>query len=76
MNDLYRWQDVHNVNHEMQEVHYAVEQARLLQEAGLSRPSLLSRAVNALRNLLQARRARVRSRRSLERESYQSLKEC
>jgi len=40
----------------MQEIQREVEQARLLKEAGLSGESWLVHAVNALRNLLIARK--------------------
>ena len=54
-NNLYRWHDEYMVRYEMQEVDRAVEQARLLREAGLDSPGWLSRALNGLGNLLKAR---------------------
>jgi len=54
-NNLYGWHDEHMVRYEMHEVDRAVEQARLLREAGLVGPSWLSRAVHSLGNLLKAR---------------------
>lgn len=74
-NNLYHWHDEQMVKHEMQEVDHAIEQARLLKEAGRSSPSLLARAVKAMHNLLNARRARVRGHKSLEHESYSCLRE-
>ena len=77
MNHLYHWQNEEMVKHEMQEVNRAVEQARLLQEAGLSRPSLLTRLATSLRDLWKVRRSRGRTkdRRSFEPECYQPLEE-
>jgi hypothetical protein len=74
-NNLYHWHDEQMVKHEMQEFDHAVEQARLLKEAGLSSPSLLTRVAKALHNLLIARRARARGHKSLEHESYSCLRE-
>ena len=74
-NNLYHWHDEQMVRHEMGEVNRAVEQARLLREAGLSGPSLLTRAAKALGNLLKARGAKMKDTRSLEHESHQSIKE-
>ena len=65
-NNLYRWHDEHMVRYEMQEVDRAVEQARLLREAGLTGPGWLSRAVNGLANLLKARTKTFQKQRSLE----------
>ena len=68
--NLYHWHDEQMVKHEMQEVRRAAEQARLLKEAGLAGTSMLSRIANLLRNLLNARRKRVRDHRSLEHEAF------
>ena len=65
-NNLYGWHDEHMVRYEMQEVDRAVEQARLVREAGLSGPGWLSRAVNGLRNLLKARRKGLKEQRAME----------
>lgn len=51
-NNLYHWHDEQMVRLEMREVDRAVEQARLLKEAGLSGESWLARAAQALRSLL------------------------
>lgn len=59
MNDPYHWHAELMVKHEMQEVDRAVEQARLLREAGLSRRSLLARAIDILRSLLVARKKSI-----------------
>ena len=59
-NNLYSRHEEAVVRHEMREVDRAVEQARLLREAGLSGESLVVRAVNALRNLLHARKNALR----------------
>jgi hypothetical protein len=72
-NNLYNWHDEQMVRHEMREVDRAVEQARLLREAGLSGESWLARAANALRNLLKARRKGVREHQAIEVQSYQSV---
>ena len=69
MNNLYHWHDEQMVRHEMQEVNRAIAQARLLKEAGLDRPGLLARGVQALRNLLKMR-GRGQAQHSLEHESY------
>lgn len=74
MNDPYHWHAELMVKHEMAQVDQAVKQAHLLREAGLTRPSLLSRVVKALRSLLQARGEEVQGRRArrLEQESCQA----
>lgn len=69
-NNLYQWHAEQIVKHEMQEVNRGVEQARLLREAGLSSPSLLTRAVKALGNLLKARRQKRKETSTLEHQSY------
>jgi hypothetical protein len=55
-----------------QEALREAEQARLLREAGLSDANLLSRAAEALRNLLAARRERLQGHRSAEHQAYSS----
>ena len=70
MNNLYNWHDEQMVKHEMQEVNRAVEQARLLKDAGISQQSWLLRSVLALRNLLNTRRKVSKDRPSLEHQSY------
>ena len=73
MSNLYPGHDEWMVHHKMQEVNRAVEQARLLKEAGLSGTrllSLLARGAKSLRSLLKARNERVQDYRSLEDESY------
>jgi len=65
-NNLYHWHDEQMVQYEMHEVDRAVEQARLLQEAGLSGPSWLTRIMNGLGNLLKARSRGVQDRRPTE----------
>lgn len=69
-NNLYQWHAEQIVKHEMQEVNRGVEQARLLREAGLSGPSLLTRAVKALGNLLKARSQKRKETSTLEHQSY------
>jgi tetraacyldisaccharide-1-P 4'-kinase len=71
-NNLYSRHDEQMVRHEMREVDHAVEQARLLREAGLSGPSWLSRAAKVLRNLLEARSKRFQDHHSIEPQAYQS----
>ena len=70
MNNVYNWHDEQMVKHEMQEVNRAVEQARLLKDAGISQQSWLVRSVLALRNLLNARRKVSKELPSLEHQSY------
>jgi hypothetical protein len=65
-NNLYQWHDEQMVRYEMHEVDRAVEQARLLREAGLSGPSWLTRLMNGLSNLLKARRKGFQEHRSIE----------
>lgn len=65
-NDLYHRQSEHMVRYEMQEVDRAVEQARLLREAGLTGPSWLTRVVNGLSHLLKARRKGLQEQRSIQ----------
>ena len=70
MNNLYNWHDEQMVKHEMQEVNRAVEQARLLKDAGISQQSWLLRSVLALRNVLNARRKVFKDHHSLGHQSY------
>jgi hypothetical protein len=65
-NNLYHWHAEQMVRHEMSEVDRAVEQARLLREAGLTGPGWLTRGVNRLVNLLNARRKGLQEQRSIE----------
>ena len=71
-NNLYHWHAEHAVRYEMHEIDRAVEQARLLQEAGLSAqggPGWLMRVAHAVRglgNLLKAPRNGLQDRRSIE----------
>ena len=53
---LYHWHAEQMVQYEMHEIDRAVEQDRLLREAGLSRPDWLTRILDRLSNLLQERR--------------------
>ena len=55
-NDLYQWHAGKTVRYEMQEIDRAVEQARLLREAGLAGPGWLTRIVNRLGHMLNAPR--------------------
>jgi hypothetical protein len=59
-NNLYHWHDERMVGFEMQEINRAVEQDRLLKEAGLYGESWLVRAANALRKLLTTRKKGLR----------------
>jgi hypothetical protein len=65
-NNFYQWHDERMVAHEMQELNRAVEQDRLLKEAGLLGESWLARATNALRNLLVNRRESLQGHRTIE----------
>jgi hypothetical protein len=64
-NNLYQWHNEQMVRYEMQEVDRAVEQARLLREAGLSQPGWLTRALTGLSNLLKARSMGIQNRRPI-----------
>ena len=72
MNDLYHWHAERMVDLEMQEIRREIAQASLLREAGLSRRSLLSRAIDALRNLLLARKKSFQNHHSDTSQTYQS----
>jgi hypothetical protein len=65
-NNLHHWHAEHMVRYEMREIDRAVEQARLLREAGLSRTSWLTRVMNGLVNFLKARRKGAQDPRSIE----------
>ena len=68
-NNLYHWHAEHAVRYEMHEVDLAVEQARLLREAGEDDPGWLMHVVDAVRalgNLLIARRKDIQDRRPVE----------
>jgi len=69
-NNLYNWHDEHMVRHEMREVDRAVDQARLLREAGLVGENWLARAGRVLGNLLNARRKRLQNQRPIEPKAY------
>jgi hypothetical protein len=71
-NNFYQWHDERMVGFEMQEINRAVEQDRLLKEAGLYKQNLLLRAVEALRNLLITRKKPSQSQSSMEQRPYQS----
>lgn len=66
MNNLYQWHDERMVNYERQEVQRAVEQARLLREAGLSGNDGLLRAVKLLSGLFTATKERLQGKGSIE----------
>jgi len=61
---LYHWQSEQMVRHEMHEIDRAVEQARLLREAGLSQPDWLTRILNRLSHMLSTRRKGFREQSS------------
>ncbi|HEX5807767.1 MAG TPA: hypothetical protein VFY25_03820 [Anaerolineales bacterium] len=68
-NNLYHWHDEHMVRHEMHEIDRAVQQARLLREAGPGArggPGWLTRALRAVGNWLETARKGLRDRRSME----------
>jgi hypothetical protein len=65
-NNLYHGHNEQMVRYEMREVDRAVEQARLLREAGLSGPGWLTHLVHGLVNLLKVRRKGLRTQRSME----------
>jgi hypothetical protein len=69
-NNLYQWHDEQMVRHEMQEVNQAVAQDRLLREAGLATPNLLTRVAKALEKLLPSRRERKKLDRYVEQQPY------
>ena len=72
MNNLYQWHDEQTVKYEMKEAYRAAEQSRLLKEAGLSQPSLLVRAVNALRSLWVKRKKNTQDQRAGASRVYRS----
>lgn len=72
MNNLYLQERL--VELKQQEIEREIEQARLLREAGLSGEGWLARAVNALRNLLQARKGGSQDQMTIETEAYPSNK--
>ena len=74
-NNLYHWHYEQMVKHEMQEVRHAVEQERLLREAGLMRPSLLLRVANTLRQWLGVGRTSAQDSASPAPEVHRSNRE-
>ena len=72
MNNLYLLERL--VELKQQEVQREVKQARLIREAGLSGDGWLARAVNALRNVLQARKRGSQDPMSIETEAYSNNK--
>jgi hypothetical protein len=73
-NNLYHWHDERMVRHEMHEIDRAVQQARLLREAGpgaqggsgwLTRAADAVHALRGVGNWLVAARKRVQDRRSI-----------
>jgi hypothetical protein len=71
-NNLYGWHDERMVGFEMQEINRAVEQDRLLKEAGLYGKSWPVRVMEALRNLMIRRKKSFQGQGSLEQRSYSS----
>lgn len=69
-NNLHPWHAEHMVRYEMRELDRAVEQARLLREAGLSGTNWLTRLMNGLVNWLNARRKGFQARRRMEPQAY------
>ena len=69
-NNLYHWHDEQIVQHEMREVDRAVEQARLLREAGFASETWLARSIHAVRNLLKALRKGFQDHQSIEPKGY------
>ena len=69
-NNLNHWHAEQMVRYEMREVDRAVDQARLLREAGLAGESWLIRAAKALVNLLKAHRKGRQDQRSIESKAY------
>jgi hypothetical protein len=69
-NSLNQWHNEQMVRYEMQEVDRAVEQARLLREAGLSNPGWLTHALKGLGNLLKVRSKDVQARQPMEPQPY------
>jgi len=63
---LYHWHAEQTVQYDMHEIDRAVEQDRLLQEAGLSYPDWLTRILNRLSNLLKERRKGFRAQPSMD----------
>jgi len=74
-NNLCHWHDEQMVKHEMWEVRQAVEQERLLREAGLTRSNLLVRVAKTLRQWLGGRRTTARDSAARAREVPRSKSE-
>ena len=66
MNNLYSWHDERMVNYERQEVHRAVEQSRLLREAGFSGNDKLRYIVMRLSGLFTAAKERLQGKGPIE----------
>jgi hypothetical protein len=64
--NLHQWHAEHMVRYEMHEIDRAVEQARLLRDAGLSGTNWLTRLLNGLSNLLNAPRKGSQDHRSIQ----------
>ena len=69
-NNLYQWHDEQMVRPEMQELNHAVAQDRLLREAGLATPNLLTCIAQALGKLLPSRSGRKKLNRYVEQQPY------
>jgi len=73
-NNLNHWHAEQMVRYEMREVDRAVDQARLLREAGLAGESWLTRTAGALVSLLKARRKSMQDQHSIEPKAYRRRK--
>lgn len=71
-NNLYNWHDERMVELKMKELNQELEQARLINEAGLSGSNRLAHAIEALRRLLNKRSSDFQDHSSVEQQSYQS----
>lgn len=69
-NNLNHWHAEQMVRYEMREVDRAVDQARLLRQAGLTGESWLTRAARALGHLLKARRTGMQDQQSIGPKAY------
>jgi len=63
---LYHWHAEQMVQYEMREIDRAVEQDRLLREAGLSHPGWLTRILNRLSDIVKARKKGFREQPSMD----------
>lgn len=72
MNNLYQWHDEKMVSLEMQELNREIEHIRLLNDAAISNPGWLTRAVEALGGWLVIVGKKLQRRYSIDHQYYAS----